>query len=288
MGTTTSIPNLEQIKSIFICESSSNEPPISRFDSSIITPNYDYIVVKIGEFLKLHPRYSPKSAALSMLLGEGFLCFSYLFIPFHAASSIKKIAICVNSQFGPISLSFLFTLASGDKIARIFHFSTNPLHLFDDISKWFYLPVGLSDVLTVEIEGKGMERSRNANFTRIDSILFIREVSPQIDSLPLSDIHPTSFPPSSDVPPSSISIPSSSSSSSSSSSTLASPTSLTSHAASPLTHSLGTQGGAIKQDPGMDIVQAPKKDPLEPQVGELMHRADPNTLTRASDITPLC
>ncbi|GKT22042.1 hypothetical protein ADUPG1_012040, partial [Aduncisulcus paluster] len=106
--------------------------------------------------------------------------------------------------------------------------------------------------------------------------------------LPLSDIHPTSFPPSSDVPPSSISIPSSSSSSSSSSSTLASPTSLTSHAASPLTHSLGTQGGAIKQDPGMDIVQAPKKDPLEPQVGELMHRADPNTLTRTSDITPLC
>ncbi|GKT37536.1 hypothetical protein ADUPG1_003474, partial [Aduncisulcus paluster] len=66
--------------------------------------------------------------------------------------------VCVNSSFGPPSLLFTFTSSTGQKSVKKYLFERH-----SQMYGWFFLPIGLSNVVSCDIEGQGMweeEKSR--------------------------------------------------------------------------------------------------------------------------------
>ncbi|GKT23892.1 hypothetical protein ADUPG1_012569 [Aduncisulcus paluster] len=155
----------------FIHEGNSSCCPIPRDAPNIKSAELPLIIAidkteEEGEY-----GYDQSSNAQQMMKGG---CnngdFTHISIPFSSSSPMKGAYICLDGDSSPPSY-LIFTLISskGEKTSRKYEFPE-----FEH-NRWYFLPVDLPDVLLCEITGKG----RDEEYFRIESLVFIREETPE-------------------------------------------------------------------------------------------------------------
>ncbi|GKT28978.1 hypothetical protein ADUPG1_000973, partial [Aduncisulcus paluster] len=141
--------------------------PIPRDDPKLVDPLFSMVKCKDDAFCKESVYYDQSSDAQRMLKGECDVWLSHLSIPFPSPSHMKGAYICVHKGHSSPSLLFTFTDCDGKKINKKYEF-TQPEHKYE----WHFLPIELYNVVSCEIEGKGMWKEKNSRYFWINSLVF--------------------------------------------------------------------------------------------------------------------
>ncbi|GKT33152.1 hypothetical protein ADUPG1_007151 [Aduncisulcus paluster] len=158
------------VKPEFVQEGDRDSIPIPRDDTELVDPSFSIVKGKNDAFSKESEEYDQSSQAQKMLKGECGVWLSHLSIPFPSPNPLKGAYICVNVVDSSPSLLFTFTDCDGKKTCKKYEF-TRPKHRFE----WHFLPIELDNIVSCEIEGKGIwgwwKRNNSRSF-KIDSLVF--------------------------------------------------------------------------------------------------------------------
>ncbi|GKT36400.1 hypothetical protein ADUPG1_009372 [Aduncisulcus paluster] len=166
----SSIGVIQTVGPEFIHEGDKYCSPIPGDAPNIKSAEFPTIKAIDGSKKEGDKEYDQSSKAQKMMKGE-YNCgyFTHISIHFSSSSPMKGAYICLSSFSPPSHLIFTLTSSKGDKTSKKYEFP----EFYDDC--WYFLPVDLPGVVLCEITGKG----RKKEWFRIDSLVFIREETPE-------------------------------------------------------------------------------------------------------------
>ncbi|GKT34996.1 hypothetical protein ADUPG1_008250 [Aduncisulcus paluster] len=168
--------------------------PIDHDDPILINPSFSMVKGTNDTYEKDSSFYNKSLEAQAMLKGEDYVSLSHLSIPFPSPCPMKGAYICVHQNWSSPSFLFTFTDCDGKKTSKKYEFtkpkdewkqhflpkryefkkefeSSHPSY------QWFYLPIGLDNIVLCDIEGKGRFEMEECKSFEIYSLIFIREES---------------------------------------------------------------------------------------------------------------
>ncbi|GKT36393.1 hypothetical protein ADUPG1_009366 [Aduncisulcus paluster] len=150
---------------------------IPHDDPKLVDPSFSIVKCKNDAYGKESVDYDDSSRAQRMLKGEcGDVSLSHISIPFPSLPSPMKGAyICLSLYGTSPSLLFTFTDCDGKKTGKKYEFTEPEEYDYE----WHFLPIDLDNVVLCEIEGKGRWDKKNSRDFYIESLVFIREETPE-------------------------------------------------------------------------------------------------------------